>query len=68
MINDPVKRIGCGIHVNAGSAYEIANSIIDLYLMPEEERQIMGANGKSYLMKNLTYDSISANYLNLINV
>lgn len=67
IINDPVKRIGCGVHVPAASSIDIANAIISLYNMSETERNLLGRKGLSFLLQNQTYTILVQKYLAIIN-
>lgn len=50
-INNPVEEAKAGITVSPDDPEELANAIIKLYTMPEEERRKMGENGREYVKK-----------------
>ncbi len=50
-INNPVEEAGAGITVPPDDPQALAEAIIKLYKMPEEERVKMGMNGRKYVEK-----------------
>jgi glycosyltransferase involved in cell wall biosynthesis len=58
--NDLVSQANCGISVRAEDSQAVANSIMELYKMPSERRLLLGENGYRFLIKNFTYDKITA--------
>ena len=49
LIKDPVELSGCGIIVPSDSAEHIAEGLIKLYSMSQEERNALGLKGKEYV-------------------
>jgi len=56
---DIVKKANCGITVEAENSVAIAEAILKLYNMKEEQRNILGKNGKEYVLKHHTYEKIT---------
>lgn len=50
--NNPVEEAKCGISVPSCNPKDIAQAILHLYSLTEEERREMGLRGKSYVEKN----------------
>ncbi|WP_457641497.1 glycosyltransferase family 4 protein [Persephonella sp.] len=57
--NKPVEEARCGISAESENPESIAEGILKLYKMPEEERQTMGERGKAYVLKYHTYRKIA---------
>ena len=57
--NNIVQKANCGISVEAENPQAIAEGILKLYKMSEEERKKLGANGKQYLLENHTYEKLA---------
>lgn len=49
-----IKDANCGLSVNAGDSKGLAEKIIELYEMSNEERNILGTNGFKYFEDNFT--------------
>ncbi len=65
---DPIiERCGYGRFANSQNPQEVADSIIRLYEMNEEQRVEMGALGKEQVLEHHTYDQISKKLLNACN-
>jgi glycosyltransferase involved in cell wall biosynthesis len=56
---DLIKEANCGISVDAENPDAIANGILKLYNLSQEERSKLGENGKNYVLKNHTYKHIA---------
>lgn len=63
--NDLVKLANCGISIPAENPQAIADAILKLTAMSLEERNIMGQNGKAYVLKNHTYSELANRYIDL---
>lgn len=59
-----VERVGCGIRVEAENAKAVADAIIKLAGLSEQERKEMGLKGKEYVIKNLPWSKLAKDYLN----
>ena len=56
--NHVVEEAGCGITCNAGNARQLADNVIRLYRMSENERRLMGERGKEYYHKHFEKESV----------
>ena len=56
---DLVKNANCGISVESENPKAIAKGILKLYKMNKKKREILGKNGKNYLLKYHTYKAIA---------
>jgi len=65
--NNIVKDANCGISVEAENPKSIAEGILKLYNMSEEERKQLGKNGKKYLLKYHTYKVITDKFEEVLN-
>ncbi len=57
--NDLVSQAKCGITVEAENPKAIADAIIRLYKLSEEQRKQLGENGYNFLIKNHTYEKLA---------
>lgn len=62
-----VEQSHCGLCVEAENAKAIAKAIQTLYELPQESRNQLGENGKTYVMKHFTYDTLAQKYLNCLS-
>lgn len=49
-----INDANCGLSTNAGNAKGLAENILELYEMSDEERHILGCNGFKYFEENFT--------------
>lgn len=56
---DIVQQADAGITIEAQDPTAIANAIIQLYNLSEEQRQILGRNGKNYVLQHFDYAMIA---------
>lgn len=61
--NDPVGDAGCGLTVAAENPQAVAQGIRALLAMSPPTRESMGARGRRFVLDNLTYDVLSARFL-----
>jgi glycosyltransferase involved in cell wall biosynthesis len=54
--NDPVEEAGCGVTVSSGSSVDLAKALDRILDLSDAEREVMGANGKRYVIDNNSYD------------
>ena len=59
-----VERVGCGIRVEAENAKAVAEAIIKLAELSEQERNEIGLKGKEYVIKNLPWSELAKDFLN----
>lgn len=64
-IKDPVELSDCGIIVNPDDAKAIADGIIQLYSISNQEREAMGKRGYEYVKKYHNFEYLSEKYLDL---
>jgi glycosyltransferase involved in cell wall biosynthesis len=62
---DPVSLFDCGIIVKPEDPEEIVRGILKLYSMTEQERKILGENGKRYVEKFHNYEYLAKKYIDL---
>jgi glycosyltransferase involved in cell wall biosynthesis len=53
----------CGITVEPENPTAIADGILRLYNMSKEDREILGDNGRRYVLENHTYEKLSKDFL-----
>jgi hypothetical protein len=63
---DIVKMSKSGISVEAENPNAIAKGIMDVYNMSQDERDILGANGKKYVLEHFTYEKLAHKYKELL--
>ena len=51
-LHDPIEEAGCGLTVPPRDPKALAEAIIQLYQMPEEEREAMGRRGWEYVERH----------------
>ena len=56
---DIVELAKAGLTIDAENPEFIANAILQLYRLPEHERQAMGERGKEYVLQHLDYSKIA---------
>lgn len=56
---DLVQKANAGLTVEAQNSSAIISAIKELYNMTQEERDILGANGKAFVLHNLAYQQIA---------
>lgn len=50
--DNPIEKAGCGFIVPPRDSQALADAVIKLYEMPEEEREAMGRRGREYVEKH----------------
>ncbi len=53
--NDPVADAGCGLTVKPEDAQAVAQGILNLLALGEDERKAMGQRGRAYILENHAY-------------
>lgn len=66
-IKDPVELSGCGLVVQPDSAEAIAQGLIALYNLSQEERNALGQKGKEYLLQNHSIRRLAQQYIELFS-
>lgn len=64
--NDYVKESNCGFSVPSRDPKTIADALDKLATMSEDERNVLGENGRSYILENNDYDALSQRFLEII--
>jgi len=64
--NDPVAEAQCGITVEPENPQAIADAILKLAALSQEEREVMGKRGRDYILKNQTYDILARKFLDFV--
>lgn len=62
MINDS----GCGLFVSANNIEAAVSAVLDIKSKSEEERSLMGARGRDWLLQNRGYSKLSNDYLSIL--
>jgi glycosyltransferase involved in cell wall biosynthesis len=65
--NNPVEEAGCGISAEADSPDSIAAAVLRYYNMSKKERDILGKNGRDFVLCNHTYEKLAEEYIELFN-
>ena len=61
--NDLVTETGCGITVAPGDATAVAQAVLRLATLSDDERTAMGQKGREFVLKNKTYRVLAASFL-----
>ena len=64
--NDPVKDWGCGITVPAEDPKAVAEAVIKIKNLTDEEKREMGQKGKEYVLENHMYHPLAEKFLNAL--
>jgi glycosyltransferase involved in cell wall biosynthesis len=65
--NDPVKDAKAGISIAPENTKDIIKAIHTLKKMSDAERNVLGENGRKYVLEYHTYKALAEKYLALIN-
>jgi len=60
-----VKDAKCGVCAKAEDSTSIKEAILKLYQMDKKERELMGKNGREYVVKHHSYDNLAKKYQEL---
>ena len=61
--NDPVAETGCGFSIPPEDARALADAAVRMKALSEAERSAMGNRGRSYVLKNQTYEVLAQRFL-----
>ncbi len=64
--NDMVSEAKCGITVEPENARAVAEAVMQLYKLSDNERKILGENGREYVMKNHDYKILANKFLAIL--
>lgn len=62
-----INEANCGEFIETNNPQFLADKIVEYSRKPKEELERLGLNGKEYLEKNLSYDVLADQYLELID-
>jgi glycosyltransferase involved in cell wall biosynthesis len=65
--NDIIAEASCGFTVEPENPNAIADAVITLYNMSQEERKALGENGRKYVLENHSYKKLAKDFLSLID-
>ncbi|MCX5815376.1 MAG: glycosyltransferase family 4 protein [Proteobacteria bacterium] len=65
-VNDVVAESGCGLSCSPEDPGMIANAVIQLMSLSEEDRRDMGLRGREYVLQNHDYRTFAKKYLDII--
>lgn len=65
--NNPVKESNCGISIKPQNSIELSKAILSLYNKDKAELDIMGYNGRKWVLDNHDFKLNVKNFLNFIN-
>jgi glycosyltransferase involved in cell wall biosynthesis len=63
--NKIISASRCGFVVETENKQALKNKILEIKELSLEERNSIGSNGRSYLLKNLTYSKLAQKYLSI---
>jgi len=66
--NDIIKDANCGLKVPPEDPQALADGIIKMYKMPKRERELLGANGQKYVLRNHAFDILAKKFIDAIKV
>lgn len=61
-----IKTVNCGVSVASGDATALANAILQLYNLDEEELKMMGTRGRAFVVNNLSRETSTQKYYQLV--
>lgn len=64
--NDPCAESGCGISVAPDDAASVAAAVRQILSIPADERKIMGAKGRKYVLDRHDYRVLAVSFLNVL--
>ncbi|MCR4400027.1 MAG: glycosyltransferase family 4 protein [Syntrophomonadaceae bacterium] len=64
--NDMVADAGCGISVAAGDAHAVAEAVMRIMAMDENQRAAMGARGWEYVLRHHDYRVLAKKFLEAV--
>ncbi len=61
-----INESGCGLFVPANDVDAVVAAVIDMKSRSEEERSLMGARGREWLLQNRSYSKLANEYLSIL--
>jgi len=65
--NDMVKEANCGVSVKPDNPKEVANAILKLMNLSDEELSKLGENGKKYVKENHDYTKLAEQFIDVLS-
>jgi glycosyltransferase involved in cell wall biosynthesis len=62
-----INEANCGFFIQANNPELLANKILEVSKMTSEKLKEIGDNGKTYLLKNHSYNNLAQKYLSICN-
>lgn len=66
-VTELINSSACGYAYNQGEEYELASRMCAIMGMPQEERNVLGLNGRRYIESNFSERRVMEKWLNIIN-
>lgn len=64
--NKPVDDAKCGITIESASAKALADAVLLLKNMPDDQRRLMGENGRKYVLEQHSYAALARKYAEIM--
>lgn len=61
-----INESGCGVFVPANDVGAVVSAVLDMKSRSEEERLLMGARGREWLLTNRNYSKLCSDYLSIL--
>lgn len=61
-----INESGCGVFVPANDVNAVVAAVLDMKSRSEEERTLMGARGREWLLQNRDYSKLASDYLSIL--
>ncbi|WP_313477104.1 glycosyltransferase family 4 protein [Stutzerimonas kunmingensis] len=61
-----INESGCGVFVPADDVDAVVAAVLDMKSRSEEERSLMGARGREWLLQNRDYSKLTSDYLSIL--
>ncbi|WP_230123064.1 glycosyltransferase family 4 protein [Pseudomonas sp. Bi70] len=61
-----INESGCGLFVPANDVGAVVAAILDMKSRGEEQRALMGARGREWLLQNRSYSKLASDYLSIL--
>ncbi|MNJ80167.1 hypothetical protein D3C77_784480 [compost metagenome] len=61
-----INESGCGVFVPAADVDAVVAALRDMKSKSDEERSLMGARGRQWLLENRSYSKLAKDYLSIL--
>lgn len=61
-----IDEAGCGVFVPANNVSVVVTAILEMKSKSEEERRLMGGQGREWLLRNRNYSKLASDYLEIL--